>query len=253
MENISLSEKALNILLKRKHACCFVYCEQDNHISFEGNFNYEIFTIDDNNDLIHAFLTSKFVLDRDKIQLAEFYAQYKANLGKKSDFVYHEQLLHINFNKDSNYIPVSFAVGFDINSDGIVIGYIGYIVSIANAAEQIRKDANESNKKAPFNIEQAAKIVYTSEKSAIIQFDIRNFKHINQRYGEKFGDKILKYITENIESAWGRKIVSARLGADIFIIFTEYEDQNELERRIEQVKTRLQTYTDVSYKFYFGV
>lgn len=251
MDNISLSEKALNVLMKRQHACCFLYSASDNKTSFKGNLKNKIF-FDDNIDPIKAMLESKIVFERDKEKLAKFYIGFKNSIGTMAKPAYHEQLIHIDFNNDSEYIPVSFAAEYECDENGIVTGYSGYLVSIATAAEQIKESVTAS-KDAPFSINDAMQIIQTSENSAIIQFDIKGFKHINQNYSDKTGDKILEFISQNLEKAWGRYAVTCRLGADIFNIFTEYDTKEEVEMRIGFIQKKLQNYLNIAYKFYFGV
>ncbi len=252
MEQISLSEKAFSVLMKRQHACCFSYSALDNTFSFEGNLqNQNIFKKDI--DPIRAMLECECMFALDKEKLGQFYNNFRNSIGKVSDVIYHEQLIHIKFNDTSDYTPISLAVDYNLGENGTVIGYSGYFVSIANVAAQIKKSITSSAPKIPFSPKAAWEIINNSEHAAIIQFDIKGFKHINQKYGDKTGDEILAYVAGNIEKVWGIQCVGCRLGADIFNIFTPYISDEDIEMRIGFIQSKLQNYLDIKYKFYFGI
>lgn len=252
MEKASLTDKMLQLVLKRRYACCFNYIAENNELLYDGNFNKEIiFSYE--SDPIKSLLMSRDVSDAEKSVLSEYYSRFRGTVGTYAKPEYLEMLIHIKFDKDDEYIPVCIALNGECSEDGILIGYSGYIVSIYGAAAQIERDVCKAVKKAPFSVKDAVKIINTSEKSAVIQFDIRDFKNINQTYGEETGDKVLEYIEENLKNVWGREAVTCRLGADIFNIFTGYESKEELEMRIGFVSDKLKCYKNISYKFYFGV
>lgn len=252
MEKNLLAEKMLQLVLKRRYACCFNYMAESDKFTYDGNFDKEIL-FSETCDPVRSMLASANVADSGKQALSEYYSRFRGMLGIHSKPEYLEVLIHVKFEQNGEYIPVCIALNGECTEEGILAGYSGYIVSIAGAAKQIQKDASNAAKKAPFSVPDAMKIINSSEKSAIIQFDIRNFKNINQTYGEETGDRILEYIAANLKDAWGREAVTCRLGADIFNIFTAYDNEEELEMRIGLVADKLQSYKNISYKFYFGV
>ncbi|MCR5732443.1 MAG: GGDEF domain-containing protein [Sphaerochaetaceae bacterium] len=58
-------------------------------------------------------------------------------------------------------------------------------------------------------------------QSAIIMFDINNFKKINDSYGHSFGDIIMKEVSRLILSCYGRKCLCYRIGGDEFCVITK--------------------------------
>lgn len=60
-----------------------------------------------------------------------------------------------------------------------------------------------------------------SEKtqSAVLMLDIDNFKNINDQYGHKVGDSLLKIVGERVQTAVGHNDLVARFGGDEFMIF----------------------------------
>lgn len=252
MEKNLLAEKMLQLLLKSRYACCFSYMAESDEFTYDGNFDKEIL-FSETCDLVRSMLASPNVADSGKQALSEYYSRFRGMLGTHCEPEYLDLMIHVKFEQNGEYIPVCIALNGECTEEGILAGYSGYIVSIAGAAKQIQKDASNAVKKAPFSVPDAMKIINSSEKSAIIQFDIRNFKNINQTYGEETGDRILEYIAANLKDAWGRESVTCRLGADIFNIFTAYDNEEELEMRMGLVADKLQSYKNISYKFYFGV
>lgn len=252
MEKNLLADKMFQLVMKRKYTCFFNYMAEGNEIFINGNFEKEIL-FSDSCDPIRAMLASDNVSDGGKPALSEYYSRFRGMLGTPAESDYLEILIHIRFEKGGEFIPVCIALNSECSEDGILVGYSGYIVSIAGAAKQIQKNASTVNNKAPFSVPDAMRIINSSEKAAVIQFDIRNFKNINQTYGEETGDRILDYIAANLKDVWGREAVTCRLGADIFNIFTAYDNEEELELRIGLVADKLQQYKNIAYKFYFGV
>ncbi len=66
---------------------------------------------------------------------------------------------------------------------------------------------------------------------AMIVFDLRNFKALNDIFGIQCGDQILVYIFETLKSSWLAPVVSARLESDWFIYLVRKNllDLNRLE------------------------
>ena len=52
---------------------------------------------------------------------------------------------------------------------------------------------------------------------AVVVFDIRNFKAINDIFGIEGGDQVLKYVFSQLQSSWLHPVVSARIESDWFL------------------------------------
>ena len=52
---------------------------------------------------------------------------------------------------------------------------------------------------------------------AMIMFDLRNFKALNDIFGAQCGDQILKFIFDTIQNSWLKPVISARIESDWFI------------------------------------
>ena len=71
--------------------------------------------------------------------------------------------------------------------------------------------------------------------TALVLFDLDNFKEANDRYGHLFGDKTLQYVAQKLQSSIRNGDIAARVGGDEFLLFLEYKgDIEPIMRRIFQ-------------------
>lgn len=145
-----------------------------------------------------------------------------------------------------------------IKADDGVPSYIVGHIRLMNSAELQKKLALDSftNDKHPNVFNSCAINVLKNsgdKKAAIVQFDIKQFKLINAKHGEKLGTEILNYISEGLDSICGGGMAHIRLSADVYMIAMAYDDQSELDGLIEKIKERLSRYGDITYKLVFGV
>lgn len=113
-----------------------------------------------------------------------------------------------------------------------------------------------TNDKNPSFFAKGVNDIMTSHpdaKFAVIQFDISKFKLINEQYGEAFGTEILQFIIHGLKLICKKEQLYARLSADLFMVFTTYETQQDLLDLAEQITEKLGTYNDVSYRFDIGI
>lgn len=145
-----------------------------------------------------------------------------------------------------------------IKADNGIPSYVVGHIRLMNSAELQKKLALDSftNDKHPNVFNSCAVNVLKNsgdKKAAIVQFDIKQFKLINAKYGEKLGTEILNYISEGLDSICGGDMAHIRLSADVYMIVVAYDDQSELDGLIKKIKERLSRYGDITYKLVFGV
>lgn len=70
-----------------------------------------------------------------------------------------------------------------------------------------------------FKVNQSLKNKSEKTQSAVLMLDIDNFKNINDQYGHKVGDSLLKIVGERVQLAVGPNDLVARFGGDEFMIF----------------------------------
>ena len=75
------------------------------------------------------------------------------------------------------------------------------------------------------------------ETAALLYLDLDDFKHINDGLGHRYGDTLLKNISEAFRSVRGIEETSYRMGGDEFVIIIPPSWYEEHERIIEEIKT----------------
>lgn len=88
---------------------------------------------------------------------------------------------------------------------------------------------------------------------AVIQFDVVKFKVINEIYGEKMGDEILHFFTENLKRICGKDRLFARITADVYMIITPYQTVDDINQLIALLDETLLGYRGINYTIVYGV
>ena len=96
-------------------------------------------------------------------------------------------------------------------------------------------------------------ILDSEKKIGFIQFDIRKFKIINDLYGEKFGDEVLDFIQKQLQEICNRKQFYVNLRGDVFMVVTEYEEEEELEAFVRKLNDRINNFKRVKLQMSYGV
>ncbi len=88
---------------------------------------------------------------------------------------------------------------------------------------------------------------------AYIQFDVERFKLINDTYGSDFGDELLKFFNDSLGVICREDQPFSRLTADVFMVVTAYDTEQELMDFINKIESMLSGYNGVDYRLIFGV
>lgn len=96
-------------------------------------------------------------------------------------------------------------------------------------------------------------ILDSEKKIGFIQFDIRKFKIINDLYGEKFGDEVLDFVRRQLQKVCNRRQFYVNLRSDVFMVVTEYEEEEELEAFIQKLNSRIDNFKKVKLQISYGV
>lgn len=127
--------------------------------------------------------------------------------------------------------------------------------SLENLTDQdeMQELMKRNNKKHRFR-RNVGELIYSSNKSvAFIQFDIRRFKIINDLYGERFGDEILYFITDQLKRLCNDNQYFLNLRSDVFVIVTEYETEEELLEFVHRVDDAISVFQNVQLQFFYGI
>ena len=73
----------------------------------------------------------------------------------------------------------------------------------------------------------------------LLMFDIDNFKHINDQYGQEIGDQVLIAVTKKDQSAVGEKDAVIRWGGDEFICLIHEYTEEGIRIGVEKIQQRI--------------
>lgn len=96
-------------------------------------------------------------------------------------------------------------------------------------------------------------ILSSSKDIGFIQFDIRKFKIVNDLYGEKFGDEILDFIIRQLKESCHDKQFFINLRSDVFMVVTEYDQEEELVEFIHQLDSKINSFKNVKLQMSYGI
>lgn len=89
---------------------------------------------------------------------------------------------------------------------------------------------------------------------AFIQFDVERFKLINDAYGEKAGDRLLKYLKDSLTVICTDEQPFARLTSDVFMIVIPFDEESEIIDFIHNLEENIgRSYEGIEFRLVFGV
>lgn len=78
-----------------------------------------------------------------------------------------------------------------------------------------------------------------SSDYAIVMFDIKRFKSINDIYGMTTGDEVLIHIARVLKDSFGFEGHYARMHSDLFAYIIKYETKGDIIRQIEKLRKKI--------------
>lgn len=90
-------------------------------------------------------------------------------------------------------------------------------------------------------------------KYVLIQFDVAKFKLINEQFGEEVGDELLSYFIQVLKLECNEYQLYTRLSADVFMIVSPYETEEDVLHFIDRLQGKLMGYKRILYTLVFGV
>lgn len=159
--------------------------------------------------------------------------------------------------RNDNLVSSSLKCLLDKNEEGLVTAYVciirPYTKRELENQEVLKLFTSDKNPTIYINriskfMEKAPERLY-----AYIQFDIRNFRYINEKYGSDVGDEILAYINETLNIMCDDEHIHCRLTSDLFQIVTYYNSRDEILEFIDMLDLRLHRYQDIRFSMSYGV
>lgn len=160
-------------------------------------------------------------------------------------------------NRKGKTDPVIMTCYLEENSAGYVTAFVGKLRPLREKEIESREIVSKfSNDKSPeIFINRIAKFMEANPERlyAFIQFDIRNFRYINDTYGSQVGDEILKYICDTLDVMCDQEHLHCRLSADLYEIVTYYNNKEEILDFIEVLDSRLHRCGDIRFNMKYGI
>lgn len=94
---------------------------------------------------------------------------------------------------------------------------------------------------------------HPDEDIAFIQFDVGQFKIINENYGVETGDDMLQFFNDSLALVCTDEQPFCRLTADVYMIVTAFESREWLIDFIRRIESMLCGYRGLEYRLFFGV
>lgn len=135
-------------------------------------------------------------------------------------------------------------VRWDTDSDvPKIVGAIGKLTDIENEYQimaELKKKASMDALTGIYNHGYCESVVKEKlsrqEKHyALALFDLDKFKSANDTYGHMFGDKVLQSVATSLMNTSRNQDTVARIGGDEFLIFLQYETEDELGGAINRI------------------
>lgn len=154
--------------------------------------------------------------------------------------------------------PKALEVSIDILED-MLADHLKYVTENSINLEDILE--NEEMQSVLKNISRKKRfkrninnlILSSSRDIAFIQFDIRKFKIINDVYGEKFGDRVLDFIINQLKELCHEDQFFINLRSDVFMVVTEYDKDEDIVDFIHLLDSRINCFQDVKLQLSYGI
>ena len=249
MADFTHKEQVYEVFSRQELAIAFYY----DYLTGEKDIKSErksigLFEYDD--DPILSMLSSGKIVGDDRQRLLEYYNTIKNFSEVPLDAETYFEIV-IEIINEGKRIPAKMSILAKADDEGRLVSVCGYIVTLK--VNPNTKDFVSKTKFSFDNPEIERMFRDFPGHVAVIEFDIRHFRRINEKYGDEAGDECLQYMEDNLVDAWGKSCVASRLGADIFCIFTAFANKEELEERINGLSERFKTFRESEIELVFGV
>lgn len=92
----------------------------------------------------------------------------------------------------------------------------------------------------------------SKEKLALVMIDMDNFKAINDNFGHKVGDEVLKFFARTLLDNIGNNNIVARFAGDEFVILLHDMNRDEIETLVNKIRNEVGKYYNDEIKIEFS-
>ncbi len=175
-------------------------------------------------DEINAIIVKHNIFDKYDVDMSLFIKKYPV--------IFIVVLLAIIFIA-ANVIYRIFKIKKKYDKTIFNLAYIDKITGIWNIngfISEVMKKINEND--------------FKNKKFALISFDISKFRVINEHYGRFVGDKILRYVSNNLNNELPYGGVVARSSMDNFLVMIPFYDKKEYFSFLKRTYEKMRYYED---------
>ena len=207
-------------------------------------------------DLLKEIYDGNYVDSKDEGKIINFYERIM--LGTEQPIAQSDIEVIVDLkNREGSYTTVSIVCYFDKDEAGLVTGYVATVRPLRKKEieERVILSSFTNDKNPTVFINKVAGFMKANPERyyAFIQFDVKNFRYINEKYGSDKGDEILAYISETLDILCDENHPHCRLTADMYEIVTYYNSREEILDFIDMVDMRLHRYQNIRFTMSYGV
>lgn len=207
-------------------------------------------------DLLFELYKGDIVAAEDTGKIVNLYERIMQGKSEPINMDKLETRLYIT-NRYGDKVMVSIICYLDVNEQGLITAYVGLLKPLSKKElENMEVLAAFSNDKNPsIFINRIARFMAAApdREYAFIQFDVRKFRYINETYGSRVGDDILKYISDTLDVMCDNDHLHCRLTADLYQVVTYYNSREEILDFIDALDRRLHRYGEIRFTMSYGV
>lgn len=253
MEN---RKKIMDIRKNHYDAVRFFGDFSTNSFLTEDNFVLPVELMYDNCDILHELYSGDWVDSRDIGKMINIYERIQQGRKEPINMDDVETVIRMK-NCKGEMILCTVLVYLDVNEAGLIERYVGVIKPLRKKEIEYREilESFSSDKNPAIFINRIARFTKANpdREYAFIQFDIRKFRYINEKYGCDVGDEILTYINDTLKIMCDDNHPFCRLTSDIFQVVTYYNDRQEILDFIEMLDARLHRYKEIRFNMSYGI
>lgn len=206
-----------------------------------------------------AYLNDKkYVKETSLAAFGMFCAKIKSFIGKGTEESRVIADFSMRFSEEENYRLCQVIVILLKDCDSrVVSAYVSMrFYSEKQIAEKLILDGFTSDKDPGIFARRIKRMMDSNPEReiAFIQFDVERFKLINDAYGEKAGDRLLKYLKDSLSVICSDEQPFARLTADVFMIVIPFDEESEIIDFIHNLEDNIgRSYEGIEFRLVFGV
>lgn len=236
-------------------------------IYFYANLQERFYTIEENDilpdeldpddkNLLKAFCDCTCIEETEKNKMCNLYRQIEQGTKEPIKMDDLETWVHLETRSGKKALMAVLCY-LEKDEKGLIREYVGMIRIMRKQELENREIVTSfSNDKNPaFFLKKIARFQaeHPEREYAYIQFDVRRFKYINEKYGSDTGDNILRYIYDTLDVMCDEEHLHCRLSADVFQIVTYYNSREEIMEFIDKLDEKIRRYGDIKLSITYGV